>query len=440
MKETEASSLFPSRLSAERYRRGWSQQEVADFIGTTPLNVSRWERGLTRPSPYFRHKLALVFGVSAQALGIAPDITDQPGGEDALAMEQISEGICDPTLPLPLTMVPLIGREEELARVQQRLLAPRGVSFVAISGLPGVGKTTLAVEAAYDQDVRREFTGGILWAMLGQDADLYEIFQRWGLLLGILTSEASELTTLEAWIDALRARIGQQRFLVVLDNVWRIQDAWRCLVGGPQCAYVLTTSLPQVALAFAKDGMQVLRELNEEQSLRFVQHLAPEVVEKEPEQVSTLIQTVGGLPLGLTLIGNYLRFRSYNGQPRRIRAAIASLRDVQTRLRLTDTRLFADRSTSPDPVSLEMEVAAVDRHLDAEAQQALRLLSIFAPKPESFSEEEALVVCQLPVETLDALSDAGLLEGVQPGRYAMHRVVTDYARLCLAKERGQTPL
>ncbi len=37
------------RLAQARYQRDWSQQELADLLGTTPLNISRWERGLTSP-------------------------------------------------------------------------------------------------------------------------------------------------------------------------------------------------------------------------------------------------------------------------------------------------------------------------------------------------------------------------------------------------------
>ena len=64
------------RLSVERIRRRWSQLEVADQLGTTPGNVSRWERGLTSPGPYFRSKLCELFGRSAQELGLTWDESD----------------------------------------------------------------------------------------------------------------------------------------------------------------------------------------------------------------------------------------------------------------------------------------------------------------------------------------------------------------------------
>lgn len=61
------------RLIAERLRRHWTQLEVADQLGTTPGNVSRWERGITSPGPYFRSRLCELFGRSAQELGLSQE-------------------------------------------------------------------------------------------------------------------------------------------------------------------------------------------------------------------------------------------------------------------------------------------------------------------------------------------------------------------------------
>jgi transcriptional regulator with XRE-family HTH domain len=61
------------RLVAERMRRRWTQLEVADQLGTTPGNVSRWERCITSPGPYFRRKLCELFGRSAHELGLTWD-------------------------------------------------------------------------------------------------------------------------------------------------------------------------------------------------------------------------------------------------------------------------------------------------------------------------------------------------------------------------------
>jgi WD40 repeat protein/DNA-binding XRE family transcriptional regulator len=65
-------------LVAERESRGWTQEEVAKQIGTTAPNVSRWERGETRPGAYFRQHLSTLFGKSAEDLGLVNGTAPSP--------------------------------------------------------------------------------------------------------------------------------------------------------------------------------------------------------------------------------------------------------------------------------------------------------------------------------------------------------------------------
>src|SRR5579864_3392659 len=75
----KAAQATPNRrLREERERRCWSQLEVADQIGTTSLNVSRWERGITFPTPHFRQELCTLFGKSAIELGLLQDENADP--------------------------------------------------------------------------------------------------------------------------------------------------------------------------------------------------------------------------------------------------------------------------------------------------------------------------------------------------------------------------
>jgi hypothetical protein len=61
-------------------------------------------------------------------------------------------------------------------------------------------------------------------------------------------------------------------------------------------------------------------------------------------------------------------------------------------------------------------------------RQALAALSLFPPKPASFSEEAALAVTAASVEVLDRLVDVGLLESRGGDRYSLHQIICDYAR------------
>ena len=57
-------------LKRERELRGWSQADLAEKVGTTQKIVSRWERGESKPLPYYRQKLVKVFGKDAAELGL----------------------------------------------------------------------------------------------------------------------------------------------------------------------------------------------------------------------------------------------------------------------------------------------------------------------------------------------------------------------------------
>lgn len=72
------------RLVEERKHRGWSQRELADYLGTTQHNVSRWETGLTTPGPYFRTKLGELFGMSAWELLVLERKATSPGESDVV--------------------------------------------------------------------------------------------------------------------------------------------------------------------------------------------------------------------------------------------------------------------------------------------------------------------------------------------------------------------
>jgi transcriptional regulator with XRE-family HTH domain len=58
------------RLKQARELRGWSQAKVAEQIGTDATTVSRWERGLFSPTPYFRERLCALFDKNAEELGL----------------------------------------------------------------------------------------------------------------------------------------------------------------------------------------------------------------------------------------------------------------------------------------------------------------------------------------------------------------------------------
>jgi tetratricopeptide (TPR) repeat protein/transcriptional regulator with XRE-family HTH domain len=446
------------RLKEERELRGWSQKYVADEIGADRYYLSRWEHGTASPSPYYRQKLCAVFGKNARELGLLANEAGKETPQESLQVEQVNEEnifaqqagrsapIYDPTLPPPLSRTArLIGRDDVFHQLKQQLCAGNGVVLTAVNGLPGVGKTSLAVELAHDDEILAYFEDGVLWAGLGPAPDVFAILNHWGTLLGLTAQHAARLKSIEDWSRMLHSMIGQRRLLLVIDDAWRIEAALAFKIGGPHCAYLVTTRFPNIALHFTSGAGEatVLHELSTEDGLVLLTRLAPEVVKNEPEGARALVRAVGGLPLALTLMGKYLRAQQHGAQPRRIRTALERLQTAGERLHLTEPLSLLERppGLAPSmPLSLQTVISLSDRQLEEQEQLALRALSVFPPKPANFSEEAAIAVSNVPVETLDVLSDAGLLESSGPGRYTLHQTIADYARIHLLDSSVYTRL
>ena len=430
------------QLKQARDSRGWSQEHVGQAVGTDAFTVSRWERGVTVPSPHFRQKLCTLFERSTAELGLLPREKDERSSDEVPdssgVFPLIQAQIFDPAIPPPMGEHGLVGRDTLLQTLKQRLLSGSLVALSALNGLPGVGKTALATALAHDEAVREKFPDGILWVGLGYESDVLGQLSRWGTLLHCVPMDHAQRSRPQAWAENIHAAIGQRRMLLVIDDAWEIADALAFRVGGPSCAHIVTTRFPEIARHFAAEGAVVVRELDDPDGRLLLMRLAPEVVAAEPEGAQALVAAVGGLPLALTLLGNYLRAQAHSGQPRRLRTALERLRTIDGRLRLTEPQALIGSHPSlaqGTPLSLQAVIGISDQQVSTEAQATLRALAVFPPKPNTFSEAAACVVSAMPVETLDILTDAGLLESSGPERYTLHQTIADYARAHLTDTR-----
>jgi len=343
----------------------------------------------------------------------------------------------DPALPLQ-TMTPsqLIGRNDVLEHLKHLLYGDGDQVLLSLHGLPGVGKTALVLNLVHDREIQTLFPDGILWANLGPQPQIIGELSRWGAVLGIPSSELKGVDSYQNWGRMLRARIGLRRLLLVIDDAWAREDALACVVGGPNCKYVVTTRSSQLATALTSTEIQSIpvSELSESDSTTLLQKMLSPWMIQETNFLPGIVQAVGGLPLALILIGKYLRTEAYSGQPRRIHAAIARLYDADYRLRIPDFVPPVDHPpalSQKKVTSLQTVIAVSDQHIPPQGQEALRALSVFPAKPNSFSEEAALTVTNQPAEVLDQLVDAGLLETRGPGRYCLHQTIADYAQIHL---------
>ncbi|MFI5275177.1 MAG: NB-ARC domain-containing protein, partial [Ktedonobacterales bacterium] len=261
---------------------------------------------------------------------------------------------------------------------------------------------------------------------------MLDLLRAWGMALGVPPNDLRRLATPEDFAPLLHDAAGSRRMLVVIDDVWRLDDALAFLVGGPACAYLLTTRSPQIAMRFAHAEALRVPELTEDDGIRLVAKMVPAAVRDGTDDVRAIVRAVGGLPLALALMGRFLRVESHGGGERRLRAAINRLCSAGQRLRLEESLAPLERppSLAPGaPLSLRAAIKSSDEQLTANSRAALRALAMLPPKPNTFSEEAALAITNADTAAVDALVDAGLLEVAAPGQYALHQTVADYARL-----------
>jgi tetratricopeptide (TPR) repeat protein len=440
---SEAAGVVYSRAAVSDWERGKGHiHKDARFVLVNLIRVLHESGGLASRAEADRWLAAGNYRAldNAEAARIAPAWTARPAadGETPSSNGPIF-------MPPMLPPHPILGRAELLGQLKEWLFDGRTLALSALNGLPGMGKSALALVASHDPEVRAHFSDGVLWAGLGTRPDIFALLGRWAEAVGVPPAEIARLGAVRLRAAAIHEAIRDRRFLVIIDDVWAYDHALPFKVGGPACAHLLTSRMPPIGAAFAGVHALTVRELPLAEGMALLRWLAPQVVEREPAATQVLVEATGGLPLALVLLGNELRLRAAAGSSRRIREALEDLRRAERRLQLQSPQSPIDREQHPSlpndaPVSLYAVIGVSDALLPPQAQAALRALAAFPPKPNDFSEAAALAVSGAGTETLDLLVDSGLLETCGGDRYALHQAICDYARAEAGDEAARARL
>ena len=87
--------------------------------------------------------------------------------------------------------------------------------IVAIVGMGGIGKTTLATVLGHDTDLRKEFKDGIYYLILGQEYEKDDVLCK---LFYNLTGEQSDPILYE---EKIKEVFAEKRTLLILDDIWQ---------------------------------------------------------------------------------------------------------------------------------------------------------------------------------------------------------------------------
>ena len=318
---------------------------------------------------------------------------------------------------LPPDVTAFTGRDEELDRITASVTEGAGAGSVvaihAIDGMPGVGKTTLAVHAAHL--LRHRFPDRQLFINLhghtpGQDPLTPE-----AALAGLLTAigvDARNLPgDLQGRTSLWRDRMAGQRTVLVLDNAAGSDQVAPLLPGHEDCLVLVTSrrylgDLPGTAVPV------LLQVLSSEEAREMFVRLVPRAIGPDPA-VAELVRLAGFLPLAISLLARvYARHPSW------------TLTDLAAETRASMLTLAAEK----DSVAAAFEVSY--RHLDPDHRKFFQRLGLHPGTTTDGYAAAALAGTGLreAAQYLDVLHGEGLLTEAGYHRYNMHDLIRRYVR------------
>ena len=115
----------------------------------------------------------------------------------------------------------VFGRDEDKKKLKDLLLGgtaqESGIPVIAIVGIPGVGKTTLAQLLYNDPEVEKHFSGGKAWVHVSEELDVFKVTRT---IFESVDSKNCHVTDLNVLQVSLKTTLSGKRFLLVLDDIW----------------------------------------------------------------------------------------------------------------------------------------------------------------------------------------------------------------------------
>lgn len=318
---------------------------------------------------------------------------------------------------IPRPTATFAGRNSDLARLK-RQLARSSISLaaVALHGVPGLGKTQLAM--AYAERHRNDFDLGWwlngssrLWAVAG----LAELAEQ----LGFAFNDQEQAA------GAAVADLGRRgRWLLIIDDALDQVDLEGLIPNGPGQVIITSRSPSWSTVASAY-------EVSPFSTADAVKLLLAHSGDQNKEAAAVIADQMQGLPLALVQAGTYCR------------SGAITLDEYAQRFLTSQTRLLEEGSPGPYPLTVAVTVRLVLAQLRRESLVATQLLYLFAylgptGVPHDLPAHTPHVLprrlarlAQDPVsldKAIQLLVRTSLISPDRPGYLRMHSVVQEIVR------------
>jgi DNA-binding SARP family transcriptional activator len=389
---------------------------LLDELGTEPGTELR---GLHQRILAQDDTLAAPEPPSAPASALAP--ASVPAGPAKLVPRQ-----------LPAATWHFTGRAEELKALTGLLDMAEGnqkATFIgAVSGMPGIGKTALALHWAHM--IADRFPDGQLYVNLRGYDPLGVPAEPGAVIRGFLSAFQVPAEAVPAEIESqaalYRSVLAGRRILIVLDNAHDADQVRPLLPGTPGCL-VLVTSRQQLTSLIVTEGAHALTldllTVPEARELLAVR-LGAGRIGVEQTAADELITLCGRLPLALAITAARAVARPVS----RLAALAGELHEERHRLDALDT--------GEPSASLRMVFSWSFESLSTPAARMFGLLGVH-PGPDisaCAAASLAAVSPHLARQALTELTRAHLLAEQPAGRYYLHDLLRAYA---VEQARGQ---
>ena len=257
-----------------------------------------------------------------------------------------------------------VGRDALLPELHRHLQrsAPQPVALV---GMSGMGKTQLASEYAHAS--LSDYPEGVFWLNARDEQRLWEDFSAIGRRFFDLTEAASLRQSAEQWYDVLRRT--PHPALLIFDNVTEDFD-FALLPSTGTMRVLLTTQRKPLP-----ENIQVmeLRPLDLPDALTLLQTSRRAVRREEQKAARTIAETVGCLPLGLSLCAQHIRALGYHFTAYCDRIT----QDPHKTLQIAAQRF---RAATGHDGNLYYTIHSMSKELDRNALRIMKAAICFAPR------------------------------------------------------------
>ncbi|GGU68323.1 ATP-binding protein [Lentzea flava] len=411
-------TTFSEFLRFYRRRAALTQEDLAARTGLSVRTLSDLERGRVQ-TPQAQTVELLVTGLCLDDAEAGEFVALARSSETAQSGSERTD--CAP--PPAKELTGRAAEQQELAECIGRAVSSSALDVVVLHGPPGVGKTSLAVDAAHR--FAGTFTDGCLYLDLrGMDTTpltperaAERVLRAFGVPDARMPSDADDRFRL------YRSMLRERTVLLVLDNAANEAQVRPLLAAGPG-SLVLVTSRNVLAGLDCRSRLD-LGPLSHDGAVALLAASAgADRVSADPRSAGLIATLCGGVPLALAIAGHRLTGRTAWSLRRlaeqlsdeRERLDVLATGDVQVRTAFE----MSYRQLAPETALIFRRLALVHG-----PDTSVALAAVAAGIPDADAET-----------LLEELVDASLLRPDVPGRYSCHDLIRDYARERLHSEES----